>query len=221
MSAYSFGKIVTADSNRVTENVVRLGSESGIEVRFGLHEPDDREVLDETALLKGEGVVFNLFTPGASDIVALCNEATEAGRAAIRGLLGEARLPYSWEQARTLALPDQVYAAVLRTRLGRFVEGLFQIDSAKGAGLAIFNNGVEQVIEETAANCKFLILRSLLVAWDIGPSALFVWKGEAHSLSPKMPQGGCSATSVPKVAENLPKSRVFLGQQRAEDICRE
>lgn len=185
MSAYSFGKIVTDDPKTVTEKIMQLASGSSIQITFGFHEPDDQDVIEESYLLKGEGVIFNLFTPGDADVVALCNEVLAAGREVIRKLLGAASLPYSWEQVRDLLLPEQVYSAMLATRLGRFIDGLFQIDEAKSAGFAIFENGVQQVIEETAANCKFLILRSLLVAWDIGPSALFVWKGRAHSLSPK------------------------------------
>jgi hypothetical protein len=86
--------------------------------------------------------------------------------------------------------------------LGQFVDGLFQIESAKGAGLAIFDNGVQQVIEETATNCKFLILRSLLVAWDMGPNALFAWKGQvAHSVSP----GGRAAGALPVAKPEAPR----------------
>jgi hypothetical protein len=178
MSAYCFGKIITDHSEEVLEMISRLAFSSGVEVRFGFHEPDDQHILEKPNGLRGQGVAFSLFTPGESDVISLCNEATDAGRSAIRKFLGAASLPYSWDQARSLDLPSQVYEAVLGTRLGLFVGGLFKIDEAKSAGLAIFDNGVEQVIEETAANCMLLILRSLLVAWDLGPSALFVWKKE-------------------------------------------
>ena len=185
MSVYSFGKIATGDSKRISEKIAHLASRSNIDVTFGLHEPDDQDVFDESDLLKGEGIVFNLFTPGDPEIITLYSEALEAGQGALRRFLGEERLFYSWEKARTLALPDQVFAAVLGTRLGQFVDGLFQIEDSKAAGLAIFEGGVEQVIEETAPNCKSLILRSLLVPSDLGPSALFVWKSQsADSVSP-------------------------------------
>jgi hypothetical protein len=177
MSAYSFGKIVTDDPQKVMGAVKHLAA-SCIEVEFGIHEPGDEEIFNQSDLLKEPGVVFNIFTPGASDVIALCNEATKAGREAIRNSLGEASLPYSWEQARNVLIPEGVYNAVLGTRLGRFVDGLFQIKSASAAGFAIFDNGVDRIIEEAPKTCKSLIVRSLLVAWDMGSNALFAWKRE-------------------------------------------
>jgi hypothetical protein len=176
VSAYSFGKIVTDESRGVTERIIRLASDSRVKVTFGFHELDDEDILDESELLRGEGVVFNLFTPGDTDIVTLCNEVLEAGSGAIRRLLGEDHVPYSWEQARSLALPEPIYAAMLATRLGRFVDGLFRIQDTQSGGFAIFENGVQQLIEDTATNCRSLILRSLLLPWDVGPNALFIWK---------------------------------------------
>ena len=178
MSAYSFGKIITDDSQKLREKIMHLASASGVEVKLGFHELDDQELFEESNLLQGDGVVFNVFTPGDSDIITLFNEATAAGREAIQKLIGDASLPYSWDQARDMVLPGQVYAAVLRTRLGQFVDGLFRIENTKAVGLAIFDNGIQQVIEETAAKCKSLILRSLLVAWDMGPNALFAWRSQ-------------------------------------------
>lgn len=178
MSVYSFGKIVSDDSRMANEQILRLAGLIGIEIKFGVHEEADQDILEESDLLKGSGVVFNLFTPGESDVITLCNEAAEAGLRAIRSSLGEGGFPYSWDQARNASFPDGVFAAMLKTRFGRFVDGLFQIEDAMRGGLAIFDNGVEQVIAEPAANCRSLILRTLLLPWDLGPNALFVWNNK-------------------------------------------
>jgi|GEM_PF-6659731 hypothetical protein len=181
MSAYSFGKIMSAEkSDLVTEKIKHLATSAEINVTFGLHDPEDQELFNQSDLLRGDGVIFNLFTPGDSDLITLWNEAVETGRQAIRELLGESSLFYSWKDAENAVLPPVIYETVRHTRLGQFVSGLFAMKEAKSVGFALFDNGVEQAIENDAAKCLPLILKVLLLAWDCGPNALFVWKQDTQ-----------------------------------------
>jgi hypothetical protein len=59
--------------------------------------------------------------------------------------------------------------------LGRFVAGLFRFEWINSAGLAIFDGGVDQIVEETAEPCLQLIFKSFLVPWHASPNALFIW----------------------------------------------
>jgi hypothetical protein len=177
MSAYSFGKLVSSENLvDLQERVQRLASGAGIEIKFGYLDPSDSNLFDETLILQGRGIVFNLFTPGDSDIVRLWNDAQDLSHDVLADALKTTELPWNWEQISAADLTPEVYERLEATSLGTFIVGLFRLGGYAAGGLTLCDNGVEQVIKGSPVDCQRLMLRSLLVSWDCGPNALFAWQ---------------------------------------------
>ncbi len=146
MSVYGFGKVVGASLPLLEHEIEQLALRSCIEISLGLGDSEDDKVLQESPYLRGEGIAFNIFTPGDSDIGALWEEAFLAGRKALQRLPGDAALPQRWADIKDRSLPPEVYAAMIQTRLGQFLEGLTKLPGARSMGIAMFDNGVDQLI---------------------------------------------------------------------------
>jgi hypothetical protein len=183
MSIYAFSKLVSErETDEIRSTVQHLAEVSRVALSFGSLDQEDEKVLEQSTWLHGAGLVFSVSTPGGSDIGTLWAEANSAALQAAHELTGEAKGFGNWTQVVDYALPEEVRRAVVRTRLGQFVVALFAIKNSTGAGFAIFDNAVDQIIEETPENCLLLILKTFLLPWDNGPNALFVWQ-------PRTPHG--------------------------------
>jgi len=177
MSVFSIGKFRYSEQGdiQLQSELEMLAQATEIDLKFGVLDPQDEAVLDESALLRGDGLVFNVFSPGENDVGSLWKEAAAAANKGLRTMGYSVRFS-RWEQVQNLILPDQVKTTLERTHFGRFISGLFKIQRASSCGFGIFDNGIDQVIEGEPNNCKDLIYKTFLLNWDLGPNALFVWK---------------------------------------------
>jgi hypothetical protein len=177
MSVYSMGKIVCLEEHieRLEGALKILAQESRVDVTIGLLDQEDDSVFLASPLLKRPGVVFNIFTPGDSDIATLWEEAAGAARHGLESA-GRTEVFRTWHDLEEYRLPDQVGYELQQTRLGNFVSGLFTLQNLTAGSFSVFDNGIDQVIEGEPDDCKDLIFKTFLLNWDMGPNALFVWK---------------------------------------------
>jgi hypothetical protein len=173
MSVYCLGKVGGSNSSSVKDYLIARANEADLQVRFEL-EAEDLITLQVSA----NDISFTVSDKSGSDIVIAFNQAFEEGRKACldRGI----EIPTTWPALRSITLDEEVVRALLTTRMGKFISSLFEIKDAEDAGLAIFDGGIELLIDAPASECFVMVLKTLLLPWDGGPNALFVWKCSSH-----------------------------------------
>jgi hypothetical protein len=75
-----------------------------------------------------------------------------------------------------LDLPAAVERELRDTSIGNFAAAIIQREKTLSGGIALFDGCIEQTIRATPEECLRRILTSLLIPWDCGPDALYIWQ---------------------------------------------
>jgi hypothetical protein len=128
VSVHSFGKLIgESGPDKISSHLEYLARRSDVSVKLDVLDPDDELTLEESSWLREQGLIFNLFTPGDSDIITIYNETFTAGTRAMEEVLGRPSLFGSWEQVEGLTLPSQVHNSMHATRPGAVRCGSVQV----------------------------------------------------------------------------------------------
>jgi hypothetical protein len=169
MSLYIFGTFVSHDrSDGVEARVIQAACRADVAIRA--IDPDDLLELErEPELRRADFACSFVSAPGESDGTKLW---LDARRAAVESGSSEQQWTGGWKVG---SVPGEVMVALQASRLGRLCKDLIGEVPLSAGALALVDGSIDTVSRCSPSECLDVIHRSLVLPWDAGPNALYLW----------------------------------------------